>query len=78
MITSLLYKSRLATASMAVCFAVLAIFISDPLPSQEVTPCMFDDGSREWNCVEQPHRFAGNCEGIDCYTSMEVCCENQM
>lgn len=37
-------------------------------------PCEFDDGSDEWACVEMSHIWAGQCEGHDCYSSMEFCC----
>lgn len=38
-------------------------------------PCAFEDpDDPEWACEEKPHIFAGECEGIDCYTDMERCC----
>lgn len=61
------------TAAVGVLVLAICLWLNpDMLRSEE--PCEFDDGSDEWSCTESAHEYMGNCEGFDCYTSMEMCC----
>lgn len=74
----LLHKGLLEVARAgAILAAIVALvglaFNPDLLTAEE--PCEFGGpGGSGWECVELPHVFQGQCEGIDCYTAMEFCC----
>lgn len=67
-------RSRVLAAILGLGFATAMVLAPGSLYSQEEEPCMFDDGTDEWACTEGPHMYEGQCEGIDCYSSMEFCC----
>jgi hypothetical protein len=66
-------RIRLLAVGAALIVGGFILVVPDSLSSQQEKPCEFG-GEGDWTCAETRHLYAGECEGIDCYSAMEYCC----
>lgn len=75
MLNATLRRIPTAISVLAIIAAAYAVWMPGTASGQHPwDDCYYDDGSDEWACADTPHIYQGQCEGTDCYTSMEFCC----